>query len=326
MTTLKMAARGPLASERRLSCCLTSAATRTPAPRPQRRLAAPPPAAGTGRGARRRRARAAGSWAAAGTGAGSPRLRTPRAHAAPRRAAPPARPAPLRSAPLPLPLPLPPPPPPPLPLPPFPGDAIGAAPPPSPPRKRPTPADPTEIGPGVTKLMEKKTKGLEAPSFPSVTVGVPDASGRTNPVAFMSNVLCCVCLQGKTFWLPLSLRSPWVCRTPLAGLTLWLLCPTCCAVCACRGRLSAPLGEPQCLAGAERASREVFTCSASGTILPEASAPSFPSVAVGVPDASGRTNPVAFMSNVLWCVPADKATFPRGNGLAGLWQSGPSKD
>ncbi|XP_051644353.1 uncharacterized protein LOC127471020 isoform X14 [Manacus candei] len=172
--------------------------------------------------------------------------------------------------------------------------------------------------------MEKKTKGLEhvildppgqaevtasgailtealAASFPSVAVGVPDASGRTNPVAFMSNVLCCVpagedflplwvspsawqeqsglpgryspgqrqepsylrprlplslrspwvcrtplagltlwllcptccaaCLQGKTFWLPLSLRSPWVCRTPLAGLTLWLLCPTCCAAC-----------------------------------------------------------------------------------------------
>ncbi|XP_064531620.1 uncharacterized protein LOC135424361 [Pseudopipra pipra] len=47
----------------------------------------------------------------------------------------------------------------------------------------------------VTKLMEKKTKGLEAPSFPSVAVGVPAASGRTNPVAFMSNVLCCVCLQ-----------------------------------------------------------------------------------------------------------------------------------
>ncbi|XP_051659611.1 uncharacterized protein LOC127478258 [Manacus candei] len=44
--------------------------------------------------------------------------------------------------------------------------------------------------------------------------------------------------------------------------------------------------------------------SASGAILPEALAPSFPSVAVGVPDASGRTNPVAFMSNVLCCVPA----------------------
>ncbi|XP_027523795.1 rabphilin-3A-like [Corapipo altera] len=27
--------------------------------------------------------------------------------------------------------------------------------------------------------------------------------------------------------LPLSLRSPWMCRTPLAGLTLWLLCPAC---------------------------------------------------------------------------------------------------
>ncbi|XP_051644106.1 uncharacterized protein LOC127471020 isoform X11 [Manacus candei] len=102
-----------------------------------------------------------------------------------------------------------------------------------------------------------------APSFPSVAVGVPDASGRTNPVAFMSNVLCCV-PAGEDFlplwvspsaWqeqsglpgryspgqrqepsylrprLPLSLRSPWVCRTPLAGLTLWLLCPTCCAAC-----------------------------------------------------------------------------------------------
>ncbi|XP_064509788.1 uncharacterized protein LOC135413711 [Pseudopipra pipra] len=72
----------------------------------------------------------------------------------------------------------------------------------------------------------------------------------------------------------------------------------------------APLGEPRCLAGAERASREAFTWSASGTILTEASvsftpcsqAPSFPSVAVGVPDASGRTNPVAFMSSVLCCV------------------------
>ncbi|XP_029814857.1 uncharacterized protein LOC115307351 [Manacus vitellinus] len=61
-----------------------------------------------------------------------------------------------------------------------------------PPRKRPTAADSTEIDPGVTKLREEKTKGLEAPSFPSVAVGVPDASGRTNPVAFMSNVLCCV--------------------------------------------------------------------------------------------------------------------------------------
>ncbi|XP_051644034.1 uncharacterized protein LOC127471020 isoform X8 [Manacus candei] len=102
-----------------------------------------------------------------------------------------------------------------------------------------------------------------AASFPSVAVGVPDASGRTNPVAFMSNVLCCV-PAGEDFlplwvspsaWqeqsglpgryspgqrqepsylrprLPLSLRSPWVCWTPLAGLTLWLLCPTCCAAC-----------------------------------------------------------------------------------------------
>ncbi|XP_032531916.1 uncharacterized protein LOC116780724 [Chiroxiphia lanceolata] len=53
---------------------------------------------------------------------------------------------------------------------------------------------------GVTKLMEKKTKGLEAPSFPSVAVGVPDASGRTNPVAFLSNVLCAcrIATRGNT--------------------------------------------------------------------------------------------------------------------------------
>ncbi|XP_064517922.1 WAS/WASL-interacting protein family member 1-like [Pseudopipra pipra] len=68
--------------------------------------------------------------------------------------------------------------------------------------KQQAPAPPTGAGGswccpwgGVTKLMEKKTKGLEAPCFPSVAVDVPDASGRTNPVAFMSNVLCCVCLQ-----------------------------------------------------------------------------------------------------------------------------------
>ncbi|XP_051645838.1 uncharacterized protein LOC127471020 isoform X29 [Manacus candei] len=112
-----------------------------------------------------------------------------------------------------------------------------------------------------------------APSFPSVAVGVPDASGRTNPVAFMSNVLCCV-PAGEDFlplwvspsaWqeqsglpgryspgqrqepsylrprLPLSLRSPWVCRTPLAGLTLWLLCPTCCAACL-QGKTFCPSG------------------------------------------------------------------------------------
>ncbi|XP_064499467.1 GPN-loop GTPase 1-like [Pseudopipra pipra] len=44
---------------------------------------------------------------------------------------------------------------------------------------------------------------------------------------------------------------------------------------------------------------EVFTWSASGAIVPEALAPSFPSIAVDVPDTSGRTNPVAFMSDVL---------------------------
>ncbi|XP_027554534.1 basic proline-rich protein-like [Neopelma chrysocephalum] len=85
--------------------------------------------------------------------------------------APPARPVPLRSAPLPLS---------PRSVPPCPGDAVGAAPPPSPPgsdprrqiRRRPL----REIVPGAS-------------SFPSVAVCVPDTSGRTNPIAFMSNVL-----------------------------------------------------------------------------------------------------------------------------------------
>ncbi|XP_027564480.1 uncharacterized protein LOC113981333 isoform X1 [Neopelma chrysocephalum] len=45
---------------------------------------------------------------------------------------------------------------------------------------------------------------------------------------------------------------------------------------------------------------EVFTWSASGAIITEASASSFPSVAVYVPDTSRRTNPMAFMSNVLY--------------------------
>ncbi|XP_027541718.1 GPN-loop GTPase 1-like [Neopelma chrysocephalum] len=45
---------------------------------------------------------------------------------------------------------------------------------------------------------------------------------------------------------------------------------------------------------------EVFAWSASGTIITKASASSFPSVAVCVPDTSGRTNPMAFMSNVLY--------------------------
>ncbi|XP_051649407.1 uncharacterized protein LOC127473616 isoform X3 [Manacus candei] len=179
-----MAARGPLASERLPDL------RRDPDPRPA-------PAAPSRRAASRCGDRA-GRSAAPGAGGrfvgggrhwrGQPPSQDP---TRPRRAAPRRAARSSRSAPLPLPLPLPLPPP----LPPCPGDAIGAAPPPSPPRKRPTPADPTEIGPGVTKLMEEKTKGLEAPSFPSVTVGVPDASGRTNPVAFMSNVLCCVCLQ-----------------------------------------------------------------------------------------------------------------------------------
>ncbi|XP_051628967.1 putative hydro-lyase KRH_21160 [Manacus candei] len=89
-----MAARGPLSSERRLSCCLTSAPTQTPAPRPQRRLAAPLPAVGTGRGARRRRARAA-----AGTVAGSPLSAPLRRRGTPGSRRPP---APLRSAPVPV--------------------------------------------------------------------------------------------------------------------------------------------------------------------------------------------------------------------------------
>ncbi|XP_027486941.1 uncharacterized protein LOC113940070, partial [Corapipo altera] len=103
-----------------------------------------------------------------------------------------------RTAPLPLPLPFPLPFPLPLPLPLGPavprrccrGCAVAFS-----PRKRPTAADPTEIVPGVTKLMEKKTKGLEAPSFPSVAVDVPDASGRTEPAAFMSSVPA-----GKKSW------------------------------------------------------------------------------------------------------------------------------
>ncbi|XP_039236034.1 GPN-loop GTPase 1-like isoform X1 [Pipra filicauda] len=39
---------------------------------------------------------------------------------------------------------------------------------------------------------------LEAPSFPSVAVSVPDTSGRTNPVAFMSNVLFACSILYKT--------------------------------------------------------------------------------------------------------------------------------
>ncbi|XP_051641089.1 uncharacterized protein LOC127470060 [Manacus candei] len=114
--------------------------------------------------------------------------------------------------------------------------------------------------------MEKKTKGLEAPSFPSVAVGVPDASGRTNPVAFMSNVLCCV-PAGEDFLAP-SFPSVAVGVPDASGRTnpVAFLSNVLCCVCL--------------------------------------QAPSFPSVAVGVPDASGRTNPVAFMSNVLCCVPA----------------------
>ncbi|XP_032565474.1 uncharacterized protein LOC116797757 [Chiroxiphia lanceolata] len=157
----------------------------------------------------------------------------------------------------------------------------------------------------VTKLMEKKTKGLEAPSFPSVAVDVPDASGRTNPVALRSSVLCCV-PAGEDFLAPsfpsvavdvpdasgrtnpVALRSSMPCacsilyKTKLPFLVgmdwpgFGNLAPRKTKVTSSnRGRLSAPLGEPQCLAGAERASREVFTWSASGTILPEASARAF---------------------------------------------------
>ncbi|XP_064499824.1 GPN-loop GTPase 1-like [Pseudopipra pipra] len=51
--------------------------------------------------------------------------------------------------------------------------------------------------PGQTEVSASGAILTEAPApcFPSVAVDVPDASGRTNPVAFMSNVLCCVCLQ-----------------------------------------------------------------------------------------------------------------------------------
>ncbi|XP_051645936.1 uncharacterized protein LOC127471020 isoform X32 [Manacus candei] len=142
--------------------------------------------------------------------------------------------------------------------------------------------------------MEKKTKGLEhvildppgqaevtasgailtealAASFPSVAVGVPDASGRTNPVAFMSNVLCCV-PAGEDFLAP-SFPSVAVGVPDASGRTnpvAFMSNVLCCV----------PAGE-------------------------DFLAASFPSVAVGVPDASGRTNPVAFMSNVLCCVPAE---------------------
>ncbi|XP_064526621.1 basic salivary proline-rich protein 3-like [Pseudopipra pipra] len=196
--------------------CLTSTATRTPAPRPQRRLAAPLPAVGTGRGARRRRARAAGSWAAAGTGAGSP----PRRRA---RGAPPARLVPLRSPPLPS-RPRSPPPPrsPPLPLPPCPGDAVGAAPPPSPP---PPPPPPQEATHGARSDRDRP-RGDEA-------YGKKDQ--RPRGMLFLTPRGKRRCSPGQRQepsylrpWLPLSLRLPWMCRTPLAGLTLWLLCPTCC--------------------------------------------------------------------------------------------------
>ncbi|XP_064516373.1 uncharacterized protein LOC135416936 [Pseudopipra pipra] len=162
--TLKMAARGPLASERRLSCCLTSAPTRTPAPRPQLRFAAPLPTVGTGRGAWRRRARAA-----AGTGAGSPLSAPRRTREDPRqsrRAVRPLRSAPLRSRRAP--------------------EMLSGL------RRRLLP-------PGSDPRRQIRRRALQeivagAPSFPSVAVCVPDASGRTNPVAFMSNVLCaCRC-------------------------------------------------------------------------------------------------------------------------------------
>ncbi|NXW26127.1 GPN1 GTPase, partial [Circaetus pectoralis] len=45
---------------------------------------------------------------------------------------------------------------------------------------------------------------------------------------------------------------------------------------------------------------EVFTWSASGTIITEALASSFPSVVVYVVDTSRSTNPITFMSNMLY--------------------------
>ncbi|XP_051628597.1 translation initiation factor IF-2-like [Manacus candei] len=153
-----MVARGPLPSERRLSYCLTSAPTQTPAPRPQRRLAAPLPAVETERGARRRRARAAGSRAAAGTGAGSP-LSAPRraAHARGPQADTARRPP--RSAPLPV------------------GPAVpwrcyrgcAAA---FPPRKRPTAADPTSGSAGDRRRVPSLGQG-----FPG-SVAAAAAAGR----------------------------------------------------------------------------------------------------------------------------------------------------
>ncbi|MBZ3869419.1 GPN-loop GTPase 1 [Sciurus carolinensis] len=45
---------------------------------------------------------------------------------------------------------------------------------------------------------------------------------------------------------------------------------------------------------------EVFTWSASGTIITEALASSFPTVVIYVMDTSRSTNPVTFMSNMLY--------------------------
>ncbi|XP_027564067.1 GPN-loop GTPase 1-like [Neopelma chrysocephalum] len=65
---------------------------------------------------------------------------------------------------------------------------------------------------------------------------------------------------------------------------------------------------------------EGFSRSASGTILPEAWASSFPSVAVCVPDTCGRTNPMAFLSSVLYaCSVLSKTKLPF---LAGMDRPG----
>ncbi|XP_064523095.1 basic proline-rich protein-like [Pseudopipra pipra] len=89
-----------------------------------------------------------------------------------------------------------------------------------PPWKRPTAGDPTSGSPG------HRPRGDEA-------YGKKDQ--RPRGMLFLTPRGKRRCSPGQRQepsylrpWLPLSLRLPWMCRTPLAGLTLWLLCPTCC--------------------------------------------------------------------------------------------------
>lgn len=80
---------------------------------------------------------------------------------------------------------------------------------------------------------------------------------------------------------------------------------------------------------------EVFTWSASGTIITEALASSFPTVVIYVMDTSRSTNPVTFMSNMLYaCSILYKTKLPfivvmnKVRGLfccySALWSSEPS--